>query len=137
MLLASEIEGAVRDESGRWQIPRHAVHTMLEQRQQGEPQGVHQSKDVEKSAPEASAKALVEAAAERQELQERLEGLQRQLGCLEGRLELEELTQSTLLEALERERQRAEVFQWEAQRLRRRLEYVQKLPRWRCKLFGS
>lgn len=129
MLSAGEIQGALRDEGGRWLIPQYVVHAMLEKRRLEERQSPRRGKATEQSseAPETSA--------ERQEMQIRLEDLQRQLGRLEGRLELEAVAQSTLKESLDRERQRADAMELEAKELRQRLEEAQK-PWWR-KLFGG
>jgi hypothetical protein len=129
MLSAGEIEGALRDDGGRWLIPQYVVHAMLEQRRLEERQSPRRGKAIEQSseAPETSA--------ERREMQIRLEDLQRHLGRLEGRLELEAVAQSTLKESLDRERQRADAMELEAKELRQRLEEAQK-PWWR-KLFGG
>lgn len=129
MLSAGEIEGAVRDEAGRWLIPQHVVHAMLEQRRLDERQGLRRGKGIERNSDTA------EASTERREMQQRLEDLQRQLGRLEGRLELEAVAQSTLKDSLDRERQRADALELEARQLRERLEQAQK-PWWH-KLFGS
>ncbi len=68
--------------------------------------------------------------------------LQRELGRLEGRLELTEVAESTLREQLERERQRAddERDRAEAERKRgERLEEELREPRrsWWRKMFGG
>ena len=60
---------------------------------------------MEDRPPKASAsQEPPDAASEVRELRARIEDLQRQLGRLEGRLELTERTESTLREDLERER---------------------------------
>ena len=136
MLSAGEITGAVRDEGGRWLIPQHVVHSMLEKRRVDERQSPRRGKATEQS-PDAS-----DTSRERKEMQMRLEELQRQLGRLEGRLELEAVAQSTLKESLDRERERADAMEkradaneLEAKELRERLGEMQK-PWWR-KLFGG
>src|ERR671910_3240311 len=90
MIDRGELE-ARQDERGRHLIPQRAVHAMLEERRAvGE--GEVSSVEISRSAEEA------------RELRERVEGLQRELGRLEGRLELTERTESTMRE----ERQRLE-----------------------------
>ncbi len=59
------------------------------------------------------------------ELRDRVEDLQRELGRLEGRLELTEVAESTIREQLERERARADRLE-ELREARERL-----LPWWR------
>src|ERR671910_2026269 len=112
MLGAGEMEGTRDPVSDRWRIPQHAVHTRLEHRRPSE-------------APRTSADA--------REWIERVTELERELGRLEGRLEITEVAESTLREQLERERERAdeerdrmlrerEAAQEEARRLREELE---------------
>lgn len=74
-----------------------------------------------------------EASQEAAELRRRVEDLQRELGRLEGRLELTERTESTLREQLEHERERADQAELEARQLRGMLEEVRKpeRPWWR------
>ena len=91
--------GELQDERGRHLIPQRAVHAMLEERRAG----VGESS---RSAQEA------------RELRERVEGLQRELGRLEGRLELTERTESTMRE----ERERLEQLLGEERAERRRLQ---------------
>jgi regulator of replication initiation timing len=50
-----------------------------------------------------------------------MEALQRELGRLEGRLELTAVAESTLRESVERERERAEALQLKVERLREQL----------------
>ena len=71
------------------------------------------------------------------ELRARVEALQRELGRLEGRLELTERIESTLRVQLERERERADEAELEARRLRAALEEVRKPERpWWRRVFG-
>ncbi len=119
MLNAGELEGR-QDESGRWHIPQRAVHARLKDRPgRGRPDDI--------IGHERSPEAASEAA----ELRDRVEGLQRELGRLEGRLELTEVAESTLREQLERERARADRLEEELREARERL-----LPWWR-RLFGN
>jgi len=89
--LASEgrIEGE-RTESG-WKLFRWSVHSFRDARRD------HSDRSEVATSP-------VEAREERQ----RVEALQRALGRLEGRLELEVVARSTLEESLQRERERAD-----------------------------
>jgi len=87
MLGASELEGTRDPVSDRWRIPQRAVHARLEQRRPSE-------------APRTSADA--------REWIERVAVLERELGRLEGRLQLTEEADSTLRDSLERERERAD-----------------------------
>jgi excisionase family DNA binding protein len=91
MLLSGELEGERDPVTERWKIPQHVVHARRENRR----------------ASEAS-RSLSTA----RELQERIEELARQLGRVEGeykaRAELSEITESTLRESLQRERERAD-----------------------------
>jgi hypothetical protein len=69
-----------------------------------------------------------EASQEAADLRLRVEDLQRQLGRLEGQRELEAVTQSTLREQLQRERERADRIEEELRDARR--------PWWR-RIFGQ
>ncbi len=62
--------------------------------------------------------------------------MQRELGRLEGRLELTERAESTLREDLERERSERREAQEEARRLREELEAERSKGFWR-RLFGG
>ncbi len=64
-----------------------------------------------------------------------MEALQRELGRLEGRLELTEVTESTLREALERERERADEERDRANRLEEELREARR-PWWRRVFWG-
>jgi excisionase family DNA binding protein len=101
---------AERDEAGNWRFPAHAVHARMPERP---PRG---------EAPDP--------ADEVRRLHERLEELQRLLGRMEGQRELQAVAESTLRESLDRERQRADALQLEANQLRARLEKA-RLPWWR------
>ena len=111
MLQAGELEGQ-RDEAGRWHVYQHEIHRMLEERRRG-------TDDL--SEPPTSlgdARDWIERAA----------ALERELGRLEGRLELTEQTESTLREQLQRERERADRLEAELREARR--------PWW-SRLFGG
>jgi excisionase family DNA binding protein len=125
MIDRGELEAA-QDDRGRHLIPQRAVHAMLEERR-GRADAV-----AELATEEAPGAAMAEAA----ELRRRVEDLQRELGRLEGRLELTERTESTLREQLERERGRADESELEARRLRAALEEARKPePPWWRRLF--
>ena len=131
MLAGGELEGE-RTEAGRWRIPQREVHRLLEDRRRRSPG------DDSTEAPGAAQEAAQEAAG----LRLRVEDLTRQLGRLEGRLELTELAESTvqaererLLEDLDRERQRAERLEQELEDARQR-ERDAARPWWR-RMFGS
>ena len=104
MIDRGELE-AHQDERGRHLIPQRAVHAMLEERREAE---------VGERSPEETSRGTEEA----RELRERVESLQRELGRLEGRLELTERTESTMRE----ERQRLEQLLEEERSERRRLQ---------------
>jgi len=126
MLESGELEGE-KDESGRWRIPQRVIHELLP------------SRPARKGAANGAFKArqeFLEVSESTIETQLRMEALQRELGRLEGRLELTAVAESTLRESLERERERAdaereraEALQLEAERLREQLAEASTLPR--------
>ena len=103
MLETGELEGDKND-AGRWRIPQRAVRELLpaQPARNGSPTG-----------SERSSKAAEGAV----ELRLRIEALQRELGRLEGRLELTGVAESTLREQLQRERERADRLEAERDRL--------------------
>ncbi len=123
MLNAGELEGTQDPETARWSIPQRAVHERLKDR----PAKLRGRPPLAKPGQERPAEGGEEAA----ELRDRVEGLQRELGRLEGRLELTEVAASTVGEQLERERARADRLEEELGEARERL-----LPWWR-RLFGN
>jgi excisionase family DNA binding protein len=90
MLGDGELEGE-QDASDRWRVPMRAVHAKLEARR-------------DREIPSEAAQSSSEA----REWIDRVNILERELGRLEGRLELEAVTRSTLEETLQRERERAD-----------------------------
>ena len=121
MIDRGELE-ARQDERGRHLIPQRAVHAMLEERRAvGE--GEVSSVEISRSAEEA------------RELRERVEGLQRELGRLEGRLELTERTESTMREERERLAQLLEGERAERRRLQEELNTERSKGFWQ-RLFG-
>src|SRR5215203_2129443 len=116
MLRAGELEGIPPGEAesgGRgWKVPMHAVHD------RDRPARVDRSGATE---PPESPERLSDLEAE-------VRDLRYQLGLSRGRIELTEKAESTLRDALERERERADKLQAELDRAR--------LP-WYRRLFGN
>jgi excisionase family DNA binding protein len=105
-----DLEGTRDPTSGRWRVDAVSVTAAMPGR------------------PPKSSQEPLEASEGVRDYQERVEDLQRQLGRLEGQRELEAVTQSTLREQLERERERADRLEEELRDARR--------PWWR-RLFSS
>jgi hypothetical protein len=80
------IEGTRDPTTSRWRVAAHSVTEAMPDR-----------------PPKASSEPP-EASESVQDYQRRVEDLQRQLGRLDGRLEIQEVAESTLREQLERER---------------------------------
>ena len=110
---SGELE-AERDEAGNWRFPAHAVHARM---------------------PERPPREEPDLTSELTRLHERLEELQRLLGRMEGQRELQAVAESTLREALNRERQRADGLEAETRQLRGELERARR-PWWR-RWFGG
>jgi hypothetical protein len=121
---AGEIEGEKR--SGRWHVFRVSVHHQLEQR--GSPRARRSRQRSPHSGEDAAREAL--------ELHARVEDLQYQLGRSEARTELTERAESTVREALERERERADRLEAEARQLREAALEASRRGFW-SRLFGS
>ena len=118
MLESGELEGE-KDESGRWRIPQRVIYELLPSRppRKGTANGTFKA-----------SQEFMEVSESAVEIQLRMEALQRELGRLEGCLELTAVAESTLRESLERERERAdaeweraEALQLELERLRQQL----------------
>jgi excisionase family DNA binding protein len=122
MIDRGELE-AHQDERGRHLIPQRAVHAMLEERREAE---------VGERSPEETPRGTEEA----RELRERVEGLQRELGRLEGRLELTERTESTMREERERLEQLLGEERAERRRLQEQLDAERSRGFWQ-RLFGG
>jgi excisionase family DNA binding protein len=119
MLRAGELEGVSPEGSGGrgWKIPMRAVHdrdrpTRVE-RSPGPPDAPERLSDLEGEVRE----------------------LRYQLGLSRGRIEITEKAESTLREALARERERADAERQRAEELQAELDRA-RLP-WYRKLFGS
>jgi excisionase family DNA binding protein len=96
-----ELQGRRDPTSGRWYVEARSVTEVLPDR------------------PPKASERVPDASLEAADLRERVETLQRELGRLEGRLELTEQTESTLRETLERERERADRLEDELRDARR------------------
>lgn len=111
---------AHQDDRGRHLIPQRAVHAVLEERRASAP-----------ASPEISDEEAARSVEEARELRERVEALQRELGRVEGRLELTERTESTMREERERLEQLLEEERAERRRLQERLEEERTKGFWR------
>lgn len=109
-LQRGDLDGTRDPTTGRWRVEARSVTAALPDR-----------------PPKESQEAL-ESSQEDAGLRERVESLQRELGRLEGRLEITEVAESTLREQLQRERERADRLEEELRDARR--------PWWR-KLFSE
>jgi excisionase family DNA binding protein len=105
-----DLEGTRDPPRGRWRVAAHSVTAAMPER------------------PPKPSQEPPEASQEAADLRLRVEDLQRQLGRLEGQRELEAVTQSTLREQLQRERERADRIEEELRDARR--------PWWR-RIFGQ
>ena len=151
MLRASELEGERREERiegvlGPWRIPKRAVHTLREEKPDvlrakrravceadatttklplGEATTAQTPSEealrgkVSADSPSEASELLSESV---REVRERAEALRQELGLLEGRLELMEITESALREGLQREKERADRERERAEGLRAELK---------------
>jgi chromosome segregation ATPase len=119
MLRAGELEGIAPEESGGrgWKIPMHAVHD------RDRPARVERPSEAPESPERLS------------DLEAEVRDLRYQLGLSRGRIELTEKAESTLRDALERERERADAERERADKLQAELDRA-RLP-WYRRLFGS
>jgi excisionase family DNA binding protein len=125
MLRAGELEGIPPEDSGErgWKIPMHAVHD------RDRPARVDRSGATE--APESPERLS--------DLEVEVRELRYQLGLSRGRIELTEKAESTLRDALERERERADAERERAEKLQAELDRAREdaaRPWWR-KMFGG
>ena len=105
-----------KDEPGRWRIPQRVVHELLPSRppRKGTANGAFKARQ-----------EVLEVSESPVETQLRRRGaLQRELGLLEGLLELTAVAESTLREGLERERERADVECERAEALKLEVELL-------------
>ncbi len=108
-----DLEGTRDPISGRWRVAAISVTDAMPDR-----------------PPKASLEPpqVLESLESARDYQERVEALQRELGRLEGRLEITEVAESTLREQLQRERERADRLEEELRESRRS---------WWARLFGQ
>ncbi len=118
---AGDLSGEKR--SGRWRVFRASVHEALSER------GSPRSRRSRERAPHESGEDAA------RELRARVEDLSYKLGRSEARAELTERAESTVREALERERERADRLEAEARQLREQIE-ASRRGFWK-RLFGS
>jgi len=118
MLREGELEGVRDPVLDRWKIPKATVHVLRDTRPPKSP---------------GEAKAL-EGPREGADLLRVVRDLERELGRLEGRLQITEVAESTLREQLERERERADEERERADRLEEELREARR-PWWR-RMFG-
>jgi excisionase family DNA binding protein len=114
MLRAGELEGLSPEASGErgWKIPMHAVHD------RDRPGRVERSSEAPESPERLS------------DLEAEVRDLRYQLGLSRGRIEITEKAESTLREALERERERADSERERAEKLQAELDRARQ-PWWR------
>ena len=120
MIDRGELE-ARQDDRGRHLIPQRALHAILEER---------------RASGEITPEEASQGAEEARELRQRVEGLQREIGRLEGRLELTERTESTMREERERLERLLEEERTERRRLQEELDVERGKGFWR-RLFGG
>ncbi len=120
MLQAGELSGTKQDD-GRWTIPKHAVHARKDE-----------TKSKRRKRPAtASQEGRIPT-----DLMNELRAAEREIGRLEGRLELTTLAETTLREQLERERMRADNAESKAAELEAELAQARRRPWWK-KMFGG
>jgi hypothetical protein len=119
MLRGGELAGIPPDESGErgWKIPMHVVH------------------DRDRPGPAEHSLRPLEGPQKLSELELEVRELRYQLGLSRGRIELTEKAESTLREALDRERDRADAERERAEKLQAELDRA-RLPWWR-RWFGG
>ena len=105
-----DLDGARDPTTGRWRVAARSVTAAMEER------------------PPKASQEPSESPESVREYRERVEDLQRELGRLEGRLEITEVAESTLREQLERERERADRLEEELRDARRS---------WWSRIFGQ
>lgn len=121
MLREGELEGERDPILDRWKISKAAVHALREKRPR-------------QKAP--SPTALTGGPSEGTNLLSVVRDLERELGRMEGRLQITEVAESTLRESLERERERADRLEERAEKLRDELEAERAKGFW-ARLFGG
>jgi hypothetical protein len=122
-LAETEIIEGERDAEGNWRLDKASVHAFRDDRR-----STRSPREGPRSRPKPSA------------AWDRVTELERELGRLEGemraRAELTAVTESTLRESLERERERADRLEERAEKLRGELESERSKGFW-ARLFGG
>lgn len=119
LLRAGELEGE-RDERRRWHVYRREVHRLLEERRDPTLEAAEEARE----SPESAAAWV-----------DRVASLERELGRLEGRLELNERAESTVREERDRLIRELEEERAERRRLQEELEAARRS--WWRRLFGG
>jgi hypothetical protein len=132
--LSGEHEGG--DERKPWRVHKWSAHALRDQHREDRA-------ETGRAAPSRSSRAPRESPESATELFRIVQDLQRELGRLEGRLQITETAESTLRADLERERERAEeervradAERERAEELRRELEAERSRGFW-SRLFGG
>lgn len=128
MLGASELEGYQDSESGRWKIPKRAVHALME--------GRPAKRSSTAAAADETSRTLADLTGHLRELEQNLIDANRTLGKMEGRLELTEKTESTLREERDRLIKELEREREARERLEARVEHLQQRSWWQ-RLFNK
>lgn len=116
LIQEGRLEAAHDEDSGQWRISQRAVHARLEEHPRG-------------NTPTAvGADQVVADRARLREMNEEIQRLSREVGRLEGQREITQVAESTLREALDRERERADRLEAELREARRS---------WWSRLFGG
>jgi excisionase family DNA binding protein len=105
-----DLKGSRDPTTGRWRVAAVSVTAAMPER------------------PRKESQKPLEASQSVREYQEKVEALQRELGRLEGRLELTSITETTLRDQLDRERERADRAEEELRDARRS---------WWSRIFGQ
>ena len=138
MLRSGELSGEHEDDDERkpWRVHKWSAHALRDRLQEDRAKA-------DRGAPSRSPREPRESPESASELFRTVQGLQRELGRLEGRLQITETAESTLRENLERERRRAaeeraraDAERERAEELRRQLEAERSKGFW-SRLFGS
>lgn len=121
MLQEGDLEGR-KDDRGRWHVAQHEVHRLMQERRQITPEA---PSDGPQSSPELLDRVLLE----------------REIGRLQGRLELTERTESTMREERERLSQLLEEERAERRRLQEALDQARQeaalRAAWWRRMFGG
>jgi hypothetical protein len=138
MLRSGELSGEHEDGDERkpWRVHKWSAHAIRDRHREERP-------TTERGTPSRTPREPRESPSEAAELFRVVQDLQRELGRVEGRLQITETAESTLREDLERERERAEqeraradAERDRAEDLRRELEAERSKGFW-SRLFGG